>query len=347
MIICCNLPSVIPYTSKSWAWCYVMVRVQKQGNILPCMKRTSLCFNQISELHSSAIFLNQFEIKSTNEQKKITNEIKTTDEIRTIKINNTSFVIVIVYLNTETEKKQILSENKGKAGIYMWTHNESSKIYVGSAVNLSTRLSNYYSPSMLKKFDNYISRALLHHGYSAFTLSIVEYIDITNLSKEESRKLILSREQYYLDLIFSEDKPNTFNILKVAGSPLGNKLSEDTKAKIREALLGKNSPNYGKSFSKNTKALMSKAKSGENNPMYGKTPSAETIKKLSIAKGGGIIYVYDIHGTLVYSFSSGRKAAEFFECHNQTIMRHIKNQKIFKKQWILSISENNNTQKSD
>lgn len=45
----------------------------------------------------------------------------------------------------------------------------------------------------------YICRALLHHGYSAFSLAIVEYIDITNLSIDKSKELILEKEQYHLD----------------------------------------------------------------------------------------------------------------------------------------------------
>jgi group I intron endonuclease len=106
----------------------------------------------------------------------------------------------------------------------MWTHKESGNRYVGSAVDLFTRLNNYYSPSNLKNDDNYICRALLCHGYSAFNLSIIEIIDISNLSKEDARELILSREQIYLDLMFSADKPNTYNILKVAGSSLGLRL---------------------------------------------------------------------------------------------------------------------------
>ena len=51
----------------------------------------------------------------------------------------------------------------------------------------------------------YICKALLYYRYSAFTLSILEYIDISNLSKEETRKLILSREQFYIDFLFLVD----------------------------------------------------------------------------------------------------------------------------------------------
>jgi len=65
----------------------------------------------------------------------------------------------------------------------------------------------------------------------------LEYIDITDLSKEETRLLILEREQFYLNLAFSEDVPNTYNILKVAGSLLGFKHSEESIAIISVALI--------------------------------------------------------------------------------------------------------------
>jgi uncharacterized protein YqjF (DUF2071 family) len=131
---------------------------------------------------------------------------------------------VIVYSNAETDKLQIFTDNKGKTGIYLWTHKESGKIYTRSAVDLSRRFYSYYSLLELKRRDNYISRALIHHGYSAFSLSILEYIDISNLSLEEARKLIFSREQYYIDTL----KPN-YNIFLIAGSLLGFNHSEVTK----------------------------------------------------------------------------------------------------------------------
>lgn len=59
--------------------------------------------------------------------------------------NNGSFVSVIIYNNVETNKSQILFENKGKTGIYMWTSNSSDKTYIGSAVNLSRRFTQYFS----------------------------------------------------------------------------------------------------------------------------------------------------------------------------------------------------------
>jgi len=278
-----------------------------------------------------------------------------------------TFVPVIIYSNAEIDKSVILSANKGKAGIYQWKHNESNKIYIGSAVDLSKRLIKYYSPYGLKETNNYICRALILHGYSAFSLSIVEYIDISNLSKDEAKTLILLREQYYIDYLLPE-----FNILKLAGNSLGYKHTEETIAlmslaksgenhplfgkshtaetiaKIQAANSGENHPNYGKNRSAETRTKISEALSGENNPMYGRTSvnhpmygkshSVETLAKMSAAKGG-TIYVYNIDKTtLVNSFPSARKAAEFFNCCHQTILNNSKNGKIFKEKWFLSTS---------
>lgn len=55
------------------------------------------------------------------------------------------------YSNALTDKAKILSDNKGKAGIYLWTHKESDKEYVGSSVDLTKRFKDYYSSYQLKK----------------------------------------------------------------------------------------------------------------------------------------------------------------------------------------------------
>jgi len=141
---------------------------------------------------------------------------------------------VIIYSNAETNKSIILKDNKNRAGIYQWTHIESGKIYIGSAVNLSRRLNDYYSPSKLKRANSYICNALICHTHSTFSLSIIEYIDISNLDFENIRELIISREQYHIDTLIPE-----YNIQKIAGSSLGVFHTADTKAKLREVNLGK------------------------------------------------------------------------------------------------------------
>jgi group I intron endonuclease len=93
---------------------------------------------------------------------------------------------------------------------------------------------------------------LLKHGYSKFSLEILEYCDPLS---------VIKREQHYLDIY----QPY-YNILKIAGSPLGRKHTEETKTKISDAKKG--------TF------LV------EDNHFYGKTHTEEARKKISDAKKG-------------------------------------------------------------
>lgn len=62
-----------------------------------------------------------------------------------------SFLVpVMIYDNAETEKSKILSDNRCKATIYQRRHKQSGKIYIGSAADLSKRMSSYYSTAKLK-----------------------------------------------------------------------------------------------------------------------------------------------------------------------------------------------------
>jgi len=74
-----------------------------------------------------------------------------------------------------------------------------------------------------------ICNSLGNYGYSAFSLSILEYVDISGLSKEQARKLILEREQHFIDTF----KPE-YNILKYAYSSYGYKHSEESLLKMSQ-----------------------------------------------------------------------------------------------------------------
>jgi hypothetical protein len=65
--------------------------------------------------------------------------------------NNNKHPIAIVYYNVDINKSIILSDNKGRAAVYLWVHLESGKKYVGSAFDLSIRLSNYFNPIPARK----------------------------------------------------------------------------------------------------------------------------------------------------------------------------------------------------
>jgi len=136
---------------------------------------------------------------------------------------------VISYANAETYKSVILNDNKGKPGIYRWTHIYSGKIYIGSAIDIIKRLKNYFNLSFLerkvKTSNSMIYRAMIKYGYSNFTLDIIEYCDVSSL---------VQREQYYLDLF----KPE-YNIMKSAGSVKGFKHKKSSIELIRAANIGR------------------------------------------------------------------------------------------------------------
>lgn len=92
-----------------------------------------------------------------------------------------------------------------------------------------------------------------------FSLEILEYCDIANLTE---------REQYFMDKL----NPR-YNTLKIAGSSSGHKHSEETKAKISKALKGiyvkEKSPLFGRTHTEETKSLMSLTRSKINNLVAG------------------------------------------------------------------------------
>ena len=93
---------------------------------------------------------------------------------RSFSTKATQLVPIIVYKNAD--KLRIISENKGKSGIYRWTNLTNEKSYVGSSVNLSRRFSEYYSIRFLakeiKKNKSAIYISLLKYGYSNFSVEI-------------------------------------------------------------------------------------------------------------------------------------------------------------------------------
>jgi group I intron endonuclease len=129
----------------------------------------------------------------------------------------------------------------------------------------------------------YICNALFKHGYSNFSLTILEYC--------ESEKC-LEREGYYQKKINPE-----YNICKEPGAPMS-----------------------GREHSDETKKIMSEAKKGENHPMFGQTLSEETRKKISDIKKGQqkpsgsgspsqAIEVFDLQEKTKTSYNSIHEAA--------------------------------------
>lgn len=253
----------------------------------------------------------------------------------------------LVYVNAYSMKKTILKENTGKSGIYMWTNLLTGDIYIGQSPDLSKRFRKYFTISYIKsRKELIISRALIKYGYANFSVSILEYCDRCDLT---------AREQHYLDKFYPQ-----YNILKIAGSSLGFKPSEETKLKISKALkgiyTGDKSALFGRFHTEETKKIMSLSKAGENNPLYGKTHnedtkelmrqralnrkhSCETKDKMSKTHGNPVT-IYEKSSSkgfeLIGSFVSARRAAKLLGISGSTVIKYMQSGAIFKDRYKFS-----------
>lgn len=120
---------------------------------------------------------------------------------------SSEFKPLITYDDSLLNKFNALEGNKDRSGIYRWKHKTDNKSYIGSSINLQIRFRDYYNESFLNRriltSNSCIYKALLHYGYKAFDLEILEYCD---------KLYIIEREQYYIDLL----KPE-YNIQSIAG----------------------------------------------------------------------------------------------------------------------------------
>jgi group I intron endonuclease len=257
---------------------------------------------------------------------------------------------VKIYINVIETKKLIYKENKDNSGIYLWHNNFTGDQYIGSAKNLTNRISCYFQPSEFKRKKlSIIFNAIKKYTLEAFSLVILEKLD-----KNIDRKIILEKEQ---DYIFKYN--SKYNILKY--TLLSNNLTilnikyiytEETKANFK----GENNSFFGKTHTEETKSIqsvikkgelnpmfgkkkspefiyhMKKDRSGKNNPMYGKIKSPETIKKLSKP-----IYIYDMNTKeLIKSYSGVIQAKKNLKIGTDTLKKYILSGKYYKNQYILS-----------
>jgi len=251
------------------------------------------------------------------------------------------------YENAFNMIKDILNENKGKSGIYMITNNITKDIYIGQSIDISNRFKNYFNLSYIKSKNSFIiSRALIKYGYSNFSVAILEYCDKSHL---------LVREQYYLDKLNPQ-----YNILKIAGSSLKSKHTEETKVKISNSLKGvyikEKSPLFGSHHTEETKKLMSLKKQKESNPLFGQNHtkssielmrqkalnrkhSEETKLKMSTIRGNPVNIYEKVSSEgfkLIGCFVSARRAAKFLGISGNTITKYMNSGEIFKDRYKIS-----------
>nr|YP_009486091.1 hypothetical protein [Cantharellus lutescens]AWA82216.1 hypothetical protein [Cantharellus lutescens] len=160
-----------------------------------------------------------------------------------------------IYKLTEVAGSLIAADLKDKSGVYQWINTVNGKSYVGSSSNLSRRFLEYLNPNRLdrelKRGESIIYKALLKYGYLSFYFKILEVIELDdNIAHSYQIRSLNFLEQKYIDTI----KPE-YNILSIAGSNRGHKLSIETKVKMSKAKKGIISPRKGSNHSIESRLL--------------------------------------------------------------------------------------------
>jgi group I intron endonuclease len=222
------------------------------------------------------------------------------------------------YENLKENRLDILKEQKDKSGVYCLINQINGNAYVGSSMNLASRMRNYLNTTFLKSKQNInmpIVKALLKYNQESFTLLILEYVQPNSLTR---------RETYYITYIMPY-----YNVLKQGYSSLGYKHTKETKELLSE--LAKN-----RIHSDETKGLIARALTGENNPFYNKSHSIESKIRIIEAKSAYPVYVYNSYKELLVIFPSISTLAKLIKSNHSTIVDIIKEQTIFRGEWYFT-----------
>jgi group I intron endonuclease len=217
-----------------------------------------------------------------------------------------------VYANLKEDKINILKEQKDKSGVYCLVNNINGHSYVGSSINLASRMKNYLNKTFLKSRQNInmpIVKALLKYDHSNFSLLILKYVEPKSLTTRETHYIIFVMPYY--------------NVLKQGYSSLGYKHTKDTKELLSQ--LAKN-----RVHSEETKSLIARALTGENNPFYNKSHSIESKTRMIEARSSYPVYVYNSYKELLVIFPSVLTLAKLIKSNHFTIVNIIKEQAIFR-----------------
>jgi group I intron endonuclease len=155
-----------------------------------------------------------------------------------------------------------------------------------------------------------INKALLKYGYLAFQLEIIEYCE---------PKDTIEREQYYIDLLVPE-----YNILKTAGSNLGYKHTEETKARMSKAALGR----------KHTEETIAKISASTSVSRLGRKHSEETRLKIGESMGTSV-KVTDTETGITTIYPSKRQVARELNTSLDTVRNYIISSKPFKGRYLI------------
>lgn len=225
---------------------------------------------------------------------------------------------LVVYDNLKEERSRILKEQKENSGVYCLINKVNGHSYVGSSINLASRMKNYLNNTFLKSKQNLnmpVVKALLKYGQSNFSLAILDHV---------SAKDLVIRETYFITSVLPY-----YNVLKQGYSSLGYKHTKEAKELLAE--LAKN-----RVHSEQTKGLIAKALTGENNPFYNKSHSIESKVRMIEANSAYPVYIYNSFKELLVIYPSVLTLANLIKSNHSTVVSVIKENSIFRGEWYFT-----------
>lgn len=173
------------------------------------------------------------------------------------------------------EMQQPTTEVDWNTGVYLWENMVNGKVYVGGAYrDFLTRLrAHEYALIRGDHYNKHLQRAWNKYGGENFKVRIIEIC---------SPDKVLEREQFWIDEMNAADGRYGYNSSPTAGSSLGVKQSEETleknrnkseetKAKLRAAMLGRK-------HTEETKKKMKETNKGKGRAVGTKMPEKHRAK---------------------------------------------------------------------
>lgn len=120
------------------------------------------------------------------------------------------------------------AETEIRTGVYCIRNKANGKVYVGSAA-LSLKMRLYEHRRCLvagKSHNKYLQKSWDKYGADAFEFLILERCPVSEC---------VGREQYWMDQYRATERDFGYNLSPVAGSQLGFRHTEETKAKVSAA----------------------------------------------------------------------------------------------------------------
>ena len=140
-------------------------------------------------------------------------------------ISNNKEYIEFNINNPFDNRKNIAEVAKNKKGVYIFEILKEKTYYIGSSINLYSRVCSYFMPSILAKADRRVLRYFRKHGFK--DVNLILYI----MKESATIKEILALEEYYIK---KYTKNNLLNIEIVPRSGYHLPMSEEARIKLRK-----------------------------------------------------------------------------------------------------------------